>query len=216
MMGLCSMTGCMALTSITSPSRGPGQRVSFRPFTRSGSTAFRSHRRLSRRAPDGSVLLALPRHSMRPPGMRPMKVSDMNRRTLLSGSACAAVLGLAGRPIPAARAAAPRILTVDSRTIEVNGRSAKVFGLTGPDGKPGLTFNAGDMFEVTLDNRLAEKTMIHWHGLTPPTSSTASPTCRCRSSRRANSGATASPSAPAAPTGCMPIRCRSRPSWPRR
>jgi FtsP/CotA-like multicopper oxidase with cupredoxin domain len=97
-----------------------------------------------------------------------MKAFDMNRRTLLSGSACAAALCLAGRPISSARAAAPRILTVDSRTIEVNGRAAKVFSLTGPDGKPGLIFNAGEKFDVTLDNRLAEQTMIHWHGLTPP------------------------------------------------
>jgi FtsP/CotA-like multicopper oxidase with cupredoxin domain len=92
----------------------------------------------------------------------------MNRRTLLCGTACAAALGIAGRSTSSARAAAPRILTVDSRNIEVNGRAAKVFGLTGSDGKPGLTFNAGETFDVTLDNRLAEETMIHWHGLTPP------------------------------------------------
>lgn len=92
----------------------------------------------------------------------------MNRRTLLCGTACAAALGIAGRFTSSARAAAPRILTVDSRNIEVNGRAAKVFGLTGSDGKPGLTFNAGETFDVTLDNRLAEETMIHWHGLTPP------------------------------------------------
>ena len=92
----------------------------------------------------------------------------MNRRTLLSGAACAAVLGLAARPIVPARAATSRVLTIDSRSIEVGGRSAKVYGLVGPDGKPGLTFNAGDQFDVLLDNRLAEETMIHWHGLTPP------------------------------------------------
>ena len=78
-----------------------------------------------------------------------MKASDMNRRTLLCGTACAAALGIAGRSTSSARAAAPRILTVDSRNIEVNGRAAKVFGLTGSDGKPGLTFNAGETFDVT-------------------------------------------------------------------
>ena len=92
----------------------------------------------------------------------------MNRRTLLSGTACAAALGLAGRSFPSAYAATQRALTIDSRSIEVNGRSAKVYGLVGPDGKPGLTFNAGEQFDVLLDNRLAEETMIHWHGLTPP------------------------------------------------
>ena len=92
----------------------------------------------------------------------------MNRRTLLCGTACAAALGLAGRSISAARAATQRLLTIDSRSIEVNGQSAKVYGLVGADGKPGLTFNAGEQFDVLLDNRLAEETMIHWHGLTPP------------------------------------------------
>lgn len=92
----------------------------------------------------------------------------MNRRNLLRGTACAAVLGLTHQAIPSARAAAPRLLAIDSRSIEVNGRSANVFGLIGPDGRPGLTLDAGDMFDVLLDNRLAEETMIHWHGLTPP------------------------------------------------
>ena len=94
----------------------------------------------------------------------------MNRRTLLRGTGCAALLGLAGHAISPAKAAAPRLLSIDSRSIEVNGKSARVYGLTGPDGRPGLTFNAGDTFNVTLDNRLAEETMIHWHGLTPPNS----------------------------------------------
>jgi len=125
---------------------------------------------LSLRAPDAvlTFTVILDQISRAPLAVRPMKAFHMNRRTLLSGTACAAALCLAGRPILTARAAAPRILTVDSRTIEVNGRAAKVFSLTGPDGKPGLTFNAGQNFDVTLDNRLAEQTMIHWHGLTPP------------------------------------------------
>lgn len=92
----------------------------------------------------------------------------MNRRTLLRGTGCAALLGLAGRTIPSAYASTPRLLTIDNRVIEVNGQSAKVYGLIGPDGKAGLSFNAGDQFDVLLDNKLAEETMIHWHGLTPP------------------------------------------------
>lgn len=59
-------------------------------------------------------------------------------------------------------------MTVASRTIEVNGKAAKVYGLTGPDGGHGLSFDAGGMFDVLLDNQLTEPTMIHWHGLTPP------------------------------------------------
>ncbi len=92
----------------------------------------------------------------------------MNRRIFLNGTACAATLCLSSLPLTPALASGSRVLTVDSRSLEVNGRAAKVYGLTGPDSKPGLAFSAGDQFDVLLDNRLAEETMIHWHGLTPP------------------------------------------------
>jgi len=52
--------------------------------------------------------------------------------------------------------------------IEVNGRAATVFGLTQPDGTHGLVTEVGQRFRVRLENRLAEETLIHWHGLTPP------------------------------------------------
>ena len=90
----------------------------------------------------------------------------MNRRdfskTLLMGGAG---LLLAGRAVSAA--SPPLKLAVVSRTIEVNGRAATVFGLTGPDDKPGLTLAASDTVEVDLENALSEETMVHWHGLLP-------------------------------------------------
>ena len=92
----------------------------------------------------------------------------MNRRQFLYSTAGAAVLGLTSHPFSSVRAAATRTLTIDNRSIEVNGRAAKVYSLLGPDSKPGLTFNAGGQFDVLLSNRLAEETMVHWHGLTPP------------------------------------------------
>ncbi len=46
-------------------------------------------------------------------------------------------------------------------------KAAKVYGLTGPDDKPGLTLTANAMTDVDLVNTLAEETMIHWHGLKP-------------------------------------------------
>ncbi len=93
----------------------------------------------------------------------------MNRRSLLTGSACALALGSV-LPSLSSRALAgvTRNLTIATRTLDINGKAATVYGLTGPDGKQGLTFNAGDDFDVSLENRLAEPTMIHWHGLTPP------------------------------------------------
>jgi FtsP/CotA-like multicopper oxidase with cupredoxin domain len=58
-------------------------------------------------------------------------------------------------------------LAAVSRTIDVNGRAAKVFGLTSPDGKAGLNLNADEMVQLDLTNSLDEETMIHWHGLMP-------------------------------------------------
>ncbi len=69
----------------------------------------------------------------------------------------------------AARAAETEatVLRVGSRTIEVNGKPAKVFGLLQPGGTPGIT-KAGGRFRVRLENRSEEPTLIHWHGLLPP------------------------------------------------
>lgn len=91
------------------------------------------------------------------------------RRFLQSGAGLAALSVLTPWPGPAV-AAAPVDLRIVTRTIEVNGKAAKVFGLLGPDGKPGLTFDAGDRFAVRLTNATAEPALIHWHGLTPPNS----------------------------------------------
>lgn len=58
-------------------------------------------------------------------------------------------------------------LDVVTRTIDVNGKAAKVFGLTGPGGKPGLQLTEGLSYSVNVNNTLAEETSIHWHGLLP-------------------------------------------------
>lgn len=92
----------------------------------------------------------------------------MNRRTLLTGAVCATALGAVNGHVPRGLAAEARKLNVVSRTLEVNGKAASVYGLIGPDGKHGLSLDAGTDFDVLLENQLAEPTMIHWHGLTPP------------------------------------------------
>lgn len=58
-------------------------------------------------------------------------------------------------------------LDVVTRTIDVNGKAAKVFGLVGPGGKPGFQLTEGQTYYVKLKNKLVEETSIHWHGLTP-------------------------------------------------
>ncbi|HWL75196.1 MAG TPA: multicopper oxidase domain-containing protein, partial [Burkholderiaceae bacterium] len=52
--------------------------------------------------------------------------------------------------------------------LEVNGRPAKVFGLTGPDERPGIRLAAGERFRVDLANESGARTLVHWHGQLPP------------------------------------------------
>jgi FtsP/CotA-like multicopper oxidase with cupredoxin domain len=52
--------------------------------------------------------------------------------------------------------------------LEVNGRPAKVFVLTGPDGRPGIRLAAGERFRVDLANESGARTLVHWHGQLPP------------------------------------------------
>src|SRR5216683_4070045 len=59
-------------------------------------------------------------------------------------------------------------LVADTRTLDVNGKPARVFGLIGPNGKPGITLSPGERFHVDLVNRAGTSTIIHWHGQLPP------------------------------------------------
>lgn len=72
-----------------------------------------------------------------------------------------AILG--GSPWMSGRAASP-MLTVASRTIEVNKTSAEVFGVLGANGKPGLMAQQGDRFSGSMLNASAEPLQMHWHG----------------------------------------------------
>jgi FtsP/CotA-like multicopper oxidase with cupredoxin domain len=92
----------------------------------------------------------------------------ISRRGLLATStaaiAAAAVphFARAGTDVP------PLRLTVARRSLDVNGKSATVFGITGPDGTPGLVLEPGQRFTVRIANRAGEDTIVHWHGQTPP------------------------------------------------
>lgn len=99
----------------------------------------------------------------------------MNRRDFLlaslGGSMMAAAPGVllpADARAQATTASSPIRLNVVSRTLDVGGKAAKVFGLLQPNGHHGLILKAGEAFDVTLANKLDEGTLIHWHGLTPP------------------------------------------------
>jgi FtsP/CotA-like multicopper oxidase with cupredoxin domain len=62
----------------------------------------------------------------------------------------------------------PRRLVAETRSIEVNGRAATVFGLRQPNGTRGLFLDPSERFAVELENRLNEPTIVHWHGQEPP------------------------------------------------
>lgn len=86
----------------------------------------------------------------------------MNRRHFLAQlAACVAA------PVTYASQALPEI-AINSRMLDVNGKAAKVFGLT-VDGKQGGLFTRfGGDFTARVTNQITEPTLLHWHGLTPP------------------------------------------------
>lgn len=94
----------------------------------------------------------------------------LSRRHLLRLTAATAALGAAGAPLVPARGTehAPIALSAESRILEVDGKPASVYGLARPDGVWGLDGRKGDPLRVRLTNRLDVETLIHWHGLTPP------------------------------------------------
>lgn len=86
----------------------------------------------------------------------------LSRRTLLGGIAAAPF-----SPGVRAAGAIPR-LTVQTRVLEVNGKAAKVFGIVNSLGGMGHSLLATERFQAEVVNALTEDTLLHWHGLTPP------------------------------------------------
>jgi FtsP/CotA-like multicopper oxidase with cupredoxin domain len=90
----------------------------------------------------------------------------LSRRAILAGGA--ATLAASQIPARAQTSSPPTILRLQRREIEVNGRTASVYGIRQPDGTFGLTTDAGKSFRVRVENGIDEPSLIHWHGLTPP------------------------------------------------
>jgi FtsP/CotA-like multicopper oxidase with cupredoxin domain len=100
----------------------------------------------------------------------------LSRRSFfLSAVATSAVTTLARgqtapAPSPSANAStAPQtLLRLERRNIDVNGKAASVYWIAQPDGTQGIRTQAGAQFRVRVENHIAEPSLIHWHGLTPP------------------------------------------------
>ena len=91
----------------------------------------------------------------------------MNRRNFLK-LAGASSLALGWPSAIFAQEEKPTLLQAVKRVIDVNGKAANVFGITRDGNHPGLILDAGSTFDIALENRINEPTLIHWHGLTPP------------------------------------------------
>jgi FtsP/CotA-like multicopper oxidase with cupredoxin domain len=96
------------------------------------------------------------------------------RAFLLSAAAASTVLPILARaqeapqPSAAVDGGTPTVLRLARRTIEVNGKSASVYGIRQPDGTFGIRTKVGERFRVRVENQIEEVSLIHWHGLTPP------------------------------------------------
>src|ERR1700727_2822011 len=95
----------------------------------------------------------------------------LSRRALLAGGvsslAAPAILARAQNSTDSA-ATAPTILRLERSNIEVNGKTASVYGIRQPNGTFGITTEVGKPFRVRVENGIDEPSLIHWHGLTPP------------------------------------------------
>ncbi len=94
------------------------------------------------------------------------RTTVLNRRQIVQG---ATALSLASMIPTLAQAQTTPELILETRTLDVKGKAAKVYGIRGPSGGQGLVMNFGNQFRARVTNTLTENTLIHWHGLTPPT-----------------------------------------------
>jgi FtsP/CotA-like multicopper oxidase with cupredoxin domain len=90
---------------------------------------------------------------------------NLNRRQCLFAMAGAGIT--ATLPSQSAQAAGTA-LTVNTRTLDINGKAARVWGIAGAGGRQGLMLEPGERFRATLKNAIGQETLVHWHGQVPP------------------------------------------------
>lgn len=92
---------------------------------------------------------------------------SLSRRSLLLAGATAAVAApLLSRLTRAADS--PKILRLQTRQIEVDGKAATRYGVVQSSGAFGLMLNEGDELNVVVENALSVPSGLHWHGFTEP------------------------------------------------
>lgn len=93
-------------------------------------------------------------------------MNTLSRRGFLAAGAAAVAAAQLPRAA-LAQSTPPISLSAATRTLDIDGRAATVFGLAGPRGQ-GLILDPGQRFRVDLTNDLDVGTIIHWHGQIPP------------------------------------------------
>ncbi len=91
----------------------------------------------------------------------------ITRRQLIKTTIAGTVISILPRSLLWAEEARPIQLKAVSKIIEINKKPAKIFTLESNIPYP-FTLAAPGRFYVRLTNQLADHTLIHWHGLTPP------------------------------------------------
>ena len=97
--------------------------------------------------------------------MYPVRMQDGKRQPLLNRRQLLAAAALAMSAVPAMAQSSFKTLRVTKRTLEVLNKPAEVFAIEGADK---LNLVAGGRFSLRLENDQPEGTIVHWHGLTPP------------------------------------------------
>ena len=95
-------------------------------------------------------------------------MNTISRRHFLAGTTALAAATAFPTLTRRARAADGIRLSVATRTLDVHGKAATVYGLSQADGTRGFVGKQGERFALELENRLSEPTLVHWHGMTPP------------------------------------------------
>lgn len=93
---------------------------------------------------------------------------SLSRRSIVLTAAAAGIAAIGGGSRAGVAEADMPLLRATTRTLDINGRAATVLGLVRGDGGHGIILQPGERFRVRLLNGLAEPTIIHWHGQTPP------------------------------------------------
>ncbi len=89
----------------------------------------------------------------------------LSRREFAGGVFAAGVLS--ALPAAAAAPADSKRLVAGPRVLDVHCRAAKVFALTGPDGRSGLSLAPGERFQVEFTNTAGANPVVNRPGQLP-------------------------------------------------